>query len=83
MRYLGVVRRLRSCIKTEQTNVRDIYNGYYEEKKEVTIMLTTNVTKEDGKRFKINGKIDGARCTVNGTVIEENFFIVLKKLVEA
>jgi hypothetical protein len=46
-------------------------------------MLTTNVTKEDGKKFKINGKIDGANCTVNGTVIEENFFVVLKKLVEA
>lgn len=46
-------------------------------------MLTTNVTKEDGMKFKINGKIDGASCTVNGTVIEENFFTVLKKLVGA
>lgn len=46
-------------------------------------MLTTNVTKEDGMRFKINGKIDGASCTVNGTVVEENFFVVLAKLVEA
>jgi hypothetical protein len=45
-------------------------------------MLTTNVNKDD-MRFKLKGEIDGDNCTVNGTVINENIFVVLAKLVEA
>jgi len=44
--------------------------------------LTTRV-KRDGLYFVVKGRHDGDSCTVNGVAVEDNFWNVLKTLLEA